>query len=106
MKKFNVNCEFGGQEAPFTVYIGQPQTGHHPLQFQADWLSKQRGGTIPNDVMEAISQLKDLSERNGVSLEELCVYALANEDEKQTSDTGPVDSDGSGPESENAERDA
>ena len=76
MKKFTINCDFGGQIAPFTIYLGQPEPGHHPLHFQAEWLSKERGGTIPAQVMDAISKLKDLSEKNNVSFEELCVYAL------------------------------
>lgn len=76
MKKFIINCDFGGQIAPFAIYIGLPERAHHPLHFQADWLSKQRGGTIPANVMDAVGKLKDLAEKNNVSLEELCVYAL------------------------------
>ncbi len=76
MKKFTINCDFGGQMAPFTIYVGQPEPGHHPLHFQGEWLSKERGGTIPAQVMDAISKLKDLAEKNKVSFEELCVYAL------------------------------
>ena len=83
MKKFTVNCDFGGQIAPFAIYIGQPQSGHHPLQFQADWLSKQRGGTIPTEVMEAVTKLQDLAGKNNVSLEELCVYALGSAQEEE-----------------------
>jgi hypothetical protein len=76
MKKFTINCDFGGQMAPFTICIGDPEPGHHPLHFQADWLSKERGGTIPPQVMDAVQKLKDLSKENNVSFEELCVYAL------------------------------
>lgn len=76
MKKFTINCDFGGQIAPFTVYVGQPEPSHHPLHFQADWLSKERGGTVPAQVMDALSKLKDLAEKNNVSFEELCVYSL------------------------------
>lgn len=76
MKKFNINCDFGGQIAPFTLYIGKPEFSHHPVHFQSDWLSKQRGGTVPVDIMDALSKLKDLAEQNNVELEDLCVYAL------------------------------
>ncbi len=76
MKKFTINCDFGGQMAPFAIYIGDPEPGHHPLHFQADWLSQQRGGTIPPEVMDAIAKLKELADKNNVSLEELCVYSL------------------------------
>ncbi len=83
MKKFSINCDFGGQIAPFVIYIGQPEQTHHPLHFQADWLSKQRGGTVPPEVMDAIAKLKDLAEKNNTSLEELCVYALGAAQEEQ-----------------------
>ncbi|BBB56941.1 peptidase C14 [Candidatus Megaera polyxenophila] len=82
MKKFTINCDFGGQLSPFTIFIGKPEHSHHPLHFQADWLSKQRGGMIPGDVMDAVSQLQELAEKNGVSLEELCVYALGTKEEQ------------------------
>jgi hypothetical protein len=82
MKKFTINCDFGGQLSPFTIFIGKPEHAHHPLHFQADWLSKQRGGMIPGDVMEAVTQLQQLADKNGVSLEELCVYALGTPEEQ------------------------
>ena len=82
MKKFTINCDFGGQMSPFAIYVGLPQEGHHPLHFQADWLSKNRGGTIPGEVMDAVTQLQELAEKNGVSLEELCVYALGTEEQQ------------------------
>lgn len=82
MKKFTINCDFGGQISPFTIYIGKPEKGHHPLHFQADWLAKARGGMIPGEVMEAVTQLQELAEKNGVSLEELCVYALGSEEQQ------------------------
>lgn len=88
MKKFIVNCDFGGQPAPFAVYIGVPEGGHHPLHFQADWLSKNRGGAIPPNIMDAIGKLKDIATKNKVSLEELCVYALgAAQQEKDQGDS-------------------
>ena len=82
MKKFTINCDFSGQMSPFQIFIGKPETGHHPLHFQADWLSKTRGGMIPGEVMEAITQLQELAEKNGVSLEELCVYALGSDEQE------------------------
>ncbi len=81
-KKFTIDCDFGGQMAPFAIFIGRPETGHHPLHFQADWLSKNRGGTIPGEVMEAVTQLQELAAKNGVALEDLCVYALGTDQQK------------------------
>ena len=83
MKKFTINCDFNGQKAPFTVFIGKPQENHHPLHFQAEWLSTTRGGSIPQEVMESVGKLQTLAKKNGVSLEDLCVYAIgAAEEEK------------------------
>ena len=84
MKKFTINCDFGGQMAPFAIYIGNPQGNHHPLHFQADWLSKNRGGTIPSEIMDAIAKLKTLADKNNISLEELCVYALGSAEQNQS----------------------
>lgn len=69
-------CDFAGQKAPFSVYIGDPKPENHPLQNQSNWLSKERGGVIPSDVMDSIAKLRDLAVKNNVSFEELCVYAL------------------------------
>ena len=89
MKKFSVPCNFGGTQAPFTIYIGSPELKHHPLHFQAEWLSKARGGVIPGDVMDSISKLYELSKKNNVSFEELCVYALNNEDSNNSNADEP-----------------
>lgn len=83
MKKFTVNCDFAGQISPFTIYIGNPKQENHPLHFQSDWLSKNRGGMIPAEILDAIAQLRDISDRNGVPLENLCVYALGMDNDKK-----------------------
>ena len=79
VKKFSVPCNFGGAKSPFTIYIGDPKTENHPLQFQAEWLSKNRGGSIPSEVMDSIAKLYALAKKNNVNFEELCVYALSDE---------------------------
>lgn len=89
MKKFVVPCNFGGQVSPFTVYIGAPEDKHHPLHFQADWLSKERGGSIPQEVMESLGKIKDLADKNGVLFEDLCVYALGAATDEQNGVTDP-----------------
>ncbi len=93
MKKFTVPCDFGGQKAPFTIYIGDPEPRHHPLSFQANWLSKERGGTIPGEVMDSIAKLKEIADQNNVSFEDLCVYALgaAQQSEEEASEDGDAD---------------
>lgn len=78
MKRFTVPCDFGGTKHPFHVYIGEPHPKKHPLQNQAAWLSSERGGTIPQDVMDSFEKLFKISQENNVSFEDLCVYALGN----------------------------
>lgn len=97
-RKFSISCDFGGQMSPFTICIGKPEGKHHPLHFQADWLTKERNGTIPPEVMDAITKLQELAKKDGIPLEDLCVYALGTEEEKKEmekiyqeddEDTGP-----------------
>ncbi|MBP9791838.1 MAG: DUF2610 domain-containing protein [Rickettsiales bacterium] len=76
MKKLTVPCDFNGVKSPFTIYVGSPKDDHHPIHFQSDWLSKERGGNVPQEVMDSLSQLRDIATKNGVSFEDLCVYAL------------------------------
>ncbi|SHN36194.1 DUF2610 domain-containing protein [Actinacidiphila paucisporea] len=76
MKKFTIPCDFGGVKAPFNIYIGEPSPDKHPIQYQAAWLSRERSGTIPAEVMDSFAKLHEISKENGVSFEELCVYAL------------------------------
>jgi hypothetical protein len=78
MKRFTIPCDFGGQKHPFHVYIGEPHPKKHPLQNQSSWLSSERGGTIPQDVMDSFEKLFKISQENNVSFEDLCVYALGN----------------------------
>ncbi len=77
MKKFSVPCNFaGGQQVNIDVYIGEPQSDKHPLQNQASWLSKERGGTIPQKVMDGFRDLYEISKRSETSFEDLCMYAI------------------------------
>ena len=76
MKKFKIPCVFGNATSSVTFYIGNPEKDHHPIHFQADWLSKERGGTVSPEIMQSLEELKALSEKNGVPFEELCSYAL------------------------------
>lgn len=74
--KFTVPCDFNGIKAPFTFYAGSPEPKHHPIEHQANWLMKERGGSVPQEVMESLAKLKELSEKNGVPFQELCDYAF------------------------------
>lgn len=78
MKKFSIPCDFAGVKAPFDIYVGEPHPDKHPLQHQSAWLTRERGGTIPAEVMASFEQLHGISKQNNVSFEELCVYALGS----------------------------
>lgn len=92
MKRFTVPCDFNGVKHPFHVYIGEPHPKKHPLQFQAWWLSSERGGTIPQDVMDSFEKLFKISQENQVSFEDLCVYALGTaSEENEAASTAPAD---------------
>jgi len=73
-----IPCDFNGQKSPFGLYVGEPEPSKHPLQNQSSWLSSERSGSIPADVMDSFQKLHDIAKENGVSFEELCVYALGN----------------------------
>jgi len=80
VKKFTIPCDFAGVKAPFNIYIGEPRPDKHPLQHQSSWLSRERGGTIPAEVMDSFQKLHDISKENDVSFEELCVYAFGTKE--------------------------
>jgi hypothetical protein len=93
MKRFTVPCDFGGKKHPFHVYIGEPHPKKHPLQNQSWWLSNERGGTIPQDVMDSFEKLFKIAQENNVSFEDLCVYALGNASGGQTQGGGQKPAD-------------
>ena len=81
MKRFTVPCIFGKVKSPFHIYIGEPLKKHHPLKYQSAWLASERGGVIPNEVMESFEKLYNIAMENNVVFEELTVYALGNNPE-------------------------
>jgi hypothetical protein len=88
VKKFNIPCAFGDVTAPFTIYVGEPAPDAHPLEQQAAWLLRERGGAIPPEVMDSFRKLLDIALTNNVSFEELTVYALGTADESSEESDG------------------
>ncbi len=78
MKKFKIPCDFAGKKVPFDLYVGNPDDSLHPLHFQQQWLSSQRGGSIPKEVMDSFSKLHKIAIDNKADFEELCMYALGS----------------------------
>jgi translation initiation factor 2B subunit (eIF-2B alpha/beta/delta family) len=76
VKKFTVPCDFSGKKFPITFYVGDAVVGNHPIGFQSKWLSDERGGTVPKELMDSLAKLKEISDQNKVSFEELCAYVI------------------------------
>jgi hypothetical protein len=89
LKKFTILCDFAGAKAPFNIYVGEPRPDKHPLQHQASWLSRERGGNVPSDVMDSLQKLLNIAKEEDVSFEELCVHELV--DKEKTEGDGPDD---------------
>ena len=76
VKKFTYLCDFAGKKTPVTFYIGDSAKGTNPIAFQSSWLSKERGGTVPQDLMNSLMRLKEISDTQKVSFESLCEYVV------------------------------
>lgn len=76
VRKFSINCDFGGAKAPFDFYIGMPKDGNHPIANQTKWLGDNKGGSPPADIMDSFSKILKLSIEHNVDFEELCVHAF------------------------------
>jgi hypothetical protein len=76
IKKFTANCEANGRQVPVTLYVGNPATGNHPLNFQNRWLSDTKGVMVPINIMRSFSKLVEISEKHRVPFEDLCGYVI------------------------------
>ena len=76
VKKFTYLCDFAGQKHPVTFYIGDAAKGNHPIGFQSNWLSKTKGGAVPQDLMDSLMKLKEISDKQKVPFEDLCEYVI------------------------------
>ncbi len=76
VKKFTYLCDFAGRKNPVTFYIGDAAKGNHPIGFQSNWLSKTKGGVVPQDLMDSLMKLKEISDTQKVPFEDLCEYVI------------------------------
>jgi hypothetical protein len=76
VKKFSYLCDFSGKKHPVTFYIGDSAKGTNPIGFQSVWLGKNKGGMVPQNLMESLSDLKEIAETQKVSFESLCDYVI------------------------------
>ncbi len=88
VKKFSYLCDFAGKKHPVTFYIGDAAKGNHPIGFQSNWLSKEKGGMVPKELMDSLMRLKEIADTQKVSFEDLCSYVIS---EIQLSQSTPPD---------------
>ena len=78
MKQFTAMCNFGNTTAPVVFCIGSPKPENHPIQFQTNWLSSEKGGSVNPALMNSLKKLFEISQKNNTSFEELCYYAMTS----------------------------
>ncbi len=78
MKKFTVHAQTAQGSQQVELYIGHPSEKFHPVYFQSTWMSSQRGITIPQNIIESLKQIQQLSIKNNMCFEELAAYAIDN----------------------------
>ena len=76
IKQLLIPCNFGDQTATVPVYVKQPKTDKHPIQFQANWLMTYRGGSVPQPIMDALEKLHNISKEHNIPLVDLCSYTI------------------------------
>lgn len=79
-QRITISCNFNGQITPVQFYIGEPREDYHPIHHQAEWLSKNRGGSVAPEVMENIKTVSELAKKYHVQVSELLSYALASQE--------------------------
>lgn len=82
--EFEILCDFGNQKTNVTFYIGLPKNDNHPIKFQSSWLSDNKGGRVPDDVIKSITDLRELSIKNGLNFQQLCLYAFVSATKDKT----------------------
>lgn len=78
MKRFTIPSDFHGVNHPFHVYIrawpeDYPYLG---IEDQVEWLSRFRGGTIPQVVRDSFIKLHRIARESNISFPELAAYAI------------------------------
>ncbi len=76
--EFQILCDFSGKKSNTTFYIGKPQKGNHPIKLQSQWLSSNKSGSVPDEVQKSITDLYEMSEKNGLDFEQLCSHAFSS----------------------------
>lgn len=76
MYKIEIPCDFSGKKAVIPFYIGTPSAENHPIHHQATWLSKERGGTVPEKFMHDLAEMHKIALKNGLDFQDVCAAAF------------------------------
>ena len=71
VKKITVNCDFSGAAHSVNFYIGDAAVAKNPISFQSQWLSQERGGSVPEKLMESLDKIKRISDEHNIPFEDL-----------------------------------
>lgn len=74
---FKIPCYFSGVRSEVDIHVGRPNEKNNPIQFQNKFLQDVKGGVIPPEIIDSLAKLKDLAEKHGASLQELCEHAFS-----------------------------
>lgn len=77
MKRYTVNCDFGGVIHPLDLYLTNVPWPKDPLEDQARWLLEERGGKIPEDVREWVRTQHKLAHEKQILFTDQMVAAVA-----------------------------
>lgn len=77
MKELTINCRFpNGSTSPVKFFVGNPSSDSHPIQFQSQWLQKEFGGKVPDQLMTALQELNEMAKKSKLNFEDLCQYVF------------------------------
>jgi len=75
-KTIAVPCDVDGKKVPIQFHVGDPQPNAHPIGHQANWLAKERGVYVPQDVMESMDTIHQTAKELNIPFEDIVTYAL------------------------------
>jgi len=73
VRKFNIDCNAGGQKVSLDFYVGDHNDNSHPINIQMKFFS-QNGLTIPENVVQSLANLHQIAKKNAIPFEEMLDY--------------------------------
>ena len=76
VKKIVINCDFNGASQAVPFYIGDSALEKNPIGFQSRWLSEEKGGNVPEKLMDSLIKIKKISDEHAVPFDELYDFVV------------------------------